>query len=171
MIRQRSPMKRSAFKRKPPARVTLPLDDDFTVTIERIAPRLYRIPAPSAQVFAPQPKREYVRSEPLLEAVRRVPYCTLCGRGFAFGEHADPAHSNWSGHGKSGAAKADDNRIAALCRLPCHAWVDASGDDWLERFDAWWQAHGRTVAYLTGANLWPRGIPVPNTTDFPKELA
>ncbi len=169
MLRQRTPMKRTAFKRKPYC-VSLPVDDEESVTLERVAPRLYRVPVPSAPIFAPQPKREYVRSEALLEAVRRVPHCTLCGRVFAFGEHADPAHSNWSGHGKAGAIKADDNRIAALCRLPCHHWVDAVGDDWMERFEAWWGAHWATVVYLTSRHVWPIGVPIPDTTEFPKEL-
>lgn len=170
-MKRSAPLQRTAFKRKPPVRIALPVDDDLAVTIERIAPRLYRVPAPSSPIFAPQPKRIYVRSEPLLQAVREVPFCMRCGRGFAFGEHADPAHSNWSGHGKAGWVKADDNRIAALCRVPCHVWVDASGDDWLERFEAWWSAHVRTVAYLASRKLWPVRVPIPDTCEFPKELA
>lgn len=165
-----APMRRTAFRRKVPVRVTLPIDDDQVITIERIAPRLYRVPAPSAPVFAPQPKREYVRSEPLLEVVRSVPFCTRCGRYFAFGERADPAHSNWSGHGKAGAIKADDNRIAALCRIPCHNWVDASGNDWLERFFDWWSAHARTVRHLVALGQWPKSVPIPDVSDLPQEL-
>jgi hypothetical protein len=170
MVMRRTAMKRTSFRRQAPVRIALPVDDDLVVTLERIAPRLYRVPAPSTPVFCPQPKRDYVRSEALLEAVRRVPTCMLCGRVFVGGEHADPAHSNWSGHGKAGGIKADDNRIAALCRT-CHEWMDASGDDWLERFNAWWRAHVRTVDFLVNLLLWPRRVPVPDTLTYPKELS
>lgn len=173
-----TPMRRVGFKRQG-ARLTIGVDlaapgMDACVLVEVAPGRPPRIErwlasTPAAQVFLPQPKRDYVRSEPLLAAVRRVPFCSICGRHFAGGERADPAHSNWSGHGKAGRIKADDHRIAAACRLPCHAWIDASGDDWFERFDAWWSGHVRTVQYLTARNKWPASVPVPDLT-YPEEL-
>lgn len=160
---RRTPLKRTPFKTKTQA--WLPREERTRAPLQPI-----RVPRATAAIFHPIPKREYVRSDALLEAVRKVPFCTHCGRVFAFGEHADPAHSNWSGHGKAGSIKADDNRIAAVCRIPCHSWMDASGDDWLERFCAWWAAHALTVNYLTNRGQWPRRVPVPDTYTFPAEL-
>lgn len=100
-------MKRTAFKRKP-IRVTLPVDDDLFVTVERIAPRLYRIPAPSSPVFAPQPKAVYVVDEAYRRAVAALP-CFRCGiEGYSNACHSDA--------GGKGAAKGE--RIKA-CDLTC----------------------------------------------------
>lgn len=163
MLTRKTPLRRVPFKSKPPA--WLPREERTRAPLQPI-----RVPTAAKPVFRPCPKREYVRSDRLLEAVRWVPWCMRCGRDFVGGEHADPAHSNWSGHGKGERIKADDHRIAALCRIPCHAWIDASGDDWLERFIEWWAAHRLTVIYLTTEGLWPTSVPVPDIDNFPKEL-
>ena len=94
MLKRTVPLQRKPFRRRAPVRVELPVDDDLVVTIERLAPGLFRLPVRVDDVVRAVPKRDYVRSEALLEAVRRVPACQLCGRIFAFGERADPAHSN-----------------------------------------------------------------------------
>lgn len=107
MIR-RQPMKRvsiarTCFKRRPPVRVELPLDDDLIVTIERIAPRLYRIPAPSAAIFTPQPKRHYVDSLPYRMAVAALP-CFRCG----IEGYSNACHSDAGADGKGERIKACD---------------------------------------------------------------
>jgi hypothetical protein len=163
-----APMKRTSFRRKLPAHVTLPLDDDLVVTIERIAPRLYRVPAPSAPVFASTPKFPYVRNAKLIEAYRLIP-CQFCGY-WAKGEIVG-AHSNWSIHGKGKSVKATDTRCASACP-PCHHELD-QGKTWSEadRREKWWDAHVKTIRRLVAANYWPATVEVPDTSTFPKEWA
>lgn len=104
---RRTPIARTAFKRKP-VRITLPVDDGLVVTIERIAPRLYRIPATAVPVFAPQPKAVYVVDEGYRRAVAALP-CYRCGIvGYSNACHSDA--------GGKGAAKGE--RIKA-CDLTC----------------------------------------------------
>lgn len=103
MLRQRKPMARTAFERKPPTRVTLPLDDDLCVTIERVLPRLYRIPAPSEPVFRPSPKFAYVDDEGYRRAVASLD-CHRCG----IGGYTQCCHSDSGQDGKGGSIKACD---------------------------------------------------------------
>jgi hypothetical protein len=115
-VNRGAPLRRTAFKRKPPVRVTLPLDDDLVVTLERIAPRLYRVPAPSAAVFNPQPKREYVVDEGYRRAVAALP-CYRCGIvGFS-----NACHSDSGADGKGERIKA--------CDLTCWPGCVARGFD------------------------------------------
>lgn len=118
MLKRRTPMPRVAFKRKPPVRVTLPVDDDFVVTIERIAPRLYRVPAPSApRPLVAVPKAEILRSESYRRFVASFP-CFECGAP----PPSQCAHAN---EGKGMGMKVCDRRSFPLC-FPCHAAFDQS---------------------------------------------
>lgn len=136
-------------------------------------PAVEREPKPMARVAtlhrgtyagsttAAAPKRTYVRSPALLAAVRQLP-CMHTGK---VGE-TEPAHSNWPQHGKAGAIKADDNRVAALCR-DVHRELD-QGKNWTaeQRQALWWEAHKRTVRELQRQGMWPAGVPVPQLEDF-----
>lgn len=117
MLRQRTAMKRTAFKRKP-VRVTLPVDDDLVVTIERIAPRLYRVPAPSVpRPHVETPKAELLRSE----SYRRFVAEQACF-GCACPPPSQCAHAN---EGKGMALKVSDAETFPLCP-PCHEALDNS---------------------------------------------
>lgn len=121
--------------------------------------------APAAAAFNPQPKREYVRSRPLLDACRLLA-CQSCG--IADGTVV-AAHSNWRVHGKFKSIKADDNRVAAMCAA-CHRALDQGGrDDQPTKQLWWWEAHARTVNLLVLRGLWPRDVPVPETGTYPAE--
>src|SRR5579871_883711 len=74
--------------------------------------------APAAEVFRPQPKRQYVRSRKLLDACGKLERCTFPGCQARDGTLV-ACHSNWEIHGKGKGIKADDNRIAAGCAR-CH---------------------------------------------------
>lgn len=107
------------------------------------------------------PKREYIRSPKLLAAVRKLP-CQITGRT----NGVEASHSNWPQHGKAGAIKADDNRIAAIHRS-MHRDLDQGhtlGAE--EKQEIWWQAHIKTVRALLAAGTWPKGVPVPQLEDF-----
>jgi hypothetical protein len=110
---------------------------------------------------AAAPKRHYVRSPALLAAVRTLP-CQVTGK---VGE-TEAAHSNWPQHGKAGRIKADDNRVAAMCR-DIHRELD-QGRKWSaeERQNIWWDAHCKTVRELIARGLWPARVPVPQLEDF-----
>ncbi len=107
------------------------------------------------------PKRVYVRSLELLAAVRTLP-CQVSGRTGG----TEPAHSNWSVHGKAGRIKADDNRVAAI-HWTLHRELD-QGSRWTkaERQEVWWQAHCKTVRLLLARGLWPADVPVPDLRRF-----
>lgn len=136
-------------------------------------PRPDRAPMawPGKQQFAPasradgageaQPKRVYIRSKALLAAVRTLP----CQHTGVTGQ-TEPAHSNWTQHGKGRGIKADDNRVAALSR-DVHRELD-QGKKWTaaERKDIWWTAHCKTVRALLAAGLWPLNVPVPDLRSF-----
>jgi hypothetical protein len=161
-------MKRTAFRRKP-VRVTLPLDDDQAVTIERVLPRLYRIPASSEpRALVSTPKFQYVRNAKLIEAYRLIP-CQFCGY-WAKGEIVG-AHSNWEVHGKGKSIKASDQFAASACTT-CHHELD-QGKNWseAERRRRWWDAHVKSVRRLVAANYWPATVEIPDTSTFPKEWA
>lgn len=118
--------------------------------------------SPRCDCMAPaQPKREYVRSKKLLAAVRTLP----CQHTGVVGQ-TEPAHSNWPQHGKAGAIKADDNRVAALSR-DVHRELD-QGKNWnaAQRQAIWWQAHCKTVRALLAAGLWPAEVPIPDLRSF-----
>lgn len=109
----------------------------------------------------PQPKHDYVRSDALLAAVRKLP-CQLTG----LVGMTEPAHSNWQ-MGKGMGVKADDNRVAAICHA-LHADIDQGSRLSIEDRQAlWWQAHVRTVRVLLARGEWPSGVPVPDTLHNP----
>ncbi len=114
---RRTPMKRTAFKRRS-VLVQLPIDDDHVVTIERLAPRLYRVPAPTAApAFAPAVKLNPLRSEQYRRFVA-THACFECGLvGLS-----QCAHAN---EGKGMGLKVCDRRSFPLC-FPCHAAFDQS---------------------------------------------
>ena len=118
MLRQRTPMKRTGFKRKPPVRVTLPVDDDLCVTIERVLPRLYRIPAPSEpRAMVATPKADLLRSESYRRFVSEQA-CFGCG-------HAPPSQCAHANEGKGMALKVSDAETFPLCPR-CHEALDNS---------------------------------------------
>ena len=166
---RRTPLKRTGFKRKPPVRVTLPVDDELFVTIERVLPRLYRIPAPSEpRQLVSTPKFRYVRNAKLIEAYRLIP-CQFEGCGYWAKGEIVGAHSNWEVHGKGKSIKASDDRCASACPN-CHHELD-QGKNWSEdeRRRRWWDAHVKTVRRLVAANYWPATVEIPDTSTFPKE--
>lgn len=164
---RRTPMKRTSFGRKKPERFSLPVDDGLVVTIERVAPRLYRIPASSVAVFRPSIKRQYIRSPALLIACRALD-CQSCGGGFGT---VVAAHSNWSIHGKGKGIKADDNRVAAMC-WRCHTELDQGDVETNGAKQAWWwDCHVKTVRHLVSGGQWPSGVPVPDIGEYPSQWA
>lgn len=112
MVR-RTPMKRTGFAstwvpRLKGARVLTPI----------------RVPAPSAPIFRPTPKTEYVRDESYRRFVASLP-CFECGVAGI----SQPAHSNQGGAGKGLSIKASDAFLFPLCadqpmRLGCHSKHD-----------------------------------------------
>lgn len=148
----RQPMRRSGFASQWQPR----LKTERTLTP-------IRVPAPSAAVFRPAPKHEYVRSPALLEACRALA-CQSCGS-----ENGTivAAHSNWAVHGKGKSVRADDNRVAAMC-WRCHHELDQCGDESNGAKQAWWwDCHVKTVNKLVMRGLWPKGVPVPETGEPP----
>lgn len=114
---RRTPIQRTAFKRKLPERVELPLDDDLCVTIERILPRLYRVPAPSAPVYHEAQKADILRSEAYRRFVASHP-CFVCGLAGS----SQCCHAN---EGKGMAIKVCDRNSFPLC-FKHHADLDNS---------------------------------------------
>jgi hypothetical protein len=111
------PLARTGFKRKS-IRVTLPVDDDLFVTIERVLPRLYRIPAPSeARQLVSTPKADILRSESYRRFVSEQP-CFGCG-------HAPPSQCAHANEGKGMALKVSDAETFPMCP-PCHEALDNS---------------------------------------------
>lgn len=159
---KRSPMKRSPFARTAPADRIEQAPRIKPVAVPLTRPVNYGPPANDA-VFA-VPKREYIRSRPLLDACRLIP-CQHCGR--AVEGTVCAAHSNFSEHGKGGHIKADDSCIAALCDL-CHVPILDQGSKLTraERRTMWHAAHVKTVHELTSRALWPVGVPIPDTSNF-----
>lgn len=106
-------------------------------------------------------KRPEIRSPKLLAAVRTLP-CQITGRT----DGVEPAHSNWSQHGKGKGIKADDNRVAALHRS-LHRDIDQGSHLSAEqRQQLWWLAHQRTVRTLLDQGKWPPRVPVPQIEEF-----
>lgn len=100
------------------------------------------------------PKHSPHRDRKLLDLAHRLNECTNCIQWVV--EGLEPAHSNWSTHGKGGAMKSDDWAHAALCH-ECHVWLDqGAGPDptgiWTDKDkrEMWRYAHDRTMrAYWT----------------------
>lgn len=117
-MKRSAPLRRTAFKHKPPVRVTLPVDDDTVAVLERVAPRLYRIPAPSSPPpFAPALKLNPLRSEQYRRFVASYA-CFACGLVGS----SQCAHAN---EGKGMAMKVCDRRSFPLC-FRCHSDFDQS---------------------------------------------
>lgn len=116
----------------------------------------------SGTTAAPVQKRVYIRSRALLAAVRKLP-CQITGRT----DGVEASHSNWPQHGKAGAIKADDNRVAAIHHT-LHRELDQGSKMTAEqRQRLWWDAHCRTVRALVSAGNWPAKVPVPNIEAYP----
>lgn len=146
-------LRRTGFK-------STPRDPDRVRSVPRPVAGAFRMGEPVVAGPA-QPKREYIRSKPLLAAVRTIP-CQHCG--CATGVEA--SHNNQGAHGKGLGIKADDNRIAALCWI-CHRIVDRSSKLSQEaRLAIWWQAHVKTVKVLVRLGLWPANVPIPDIRSF-----
>ena len=145
-------MKRTGFKSKAPA----PREAKQVQYIAR--PREVATARFELLMRAQAPKREYIRSRPLMKAYRTIP-CQLC---WAEDGTVCGAHSNWLCHGKAKGKKADDNRCASLCSK-CHFEID-QGSKWTksERFKLWWEAHVKTVYALKTSGRWPDSVPVPD---------
>jgi hypothetical protein len=112
------------------------------------------------------PKQLYIRSKALLEACRLIP-CQWCGVSDG---SVVAAHSNWSQHGKGRGIKASDSAVASLCH-ECHSALDQGRLTTKEqRQQAWWSAHIHTVRELVDRQLWPKSVPVPDTTVNPFDL-
>lgn len=116
-MKRSTPMKRAAFKRKPPERKA-----DGSPELARALTSLLAAPAAPrarmaallcAEVPSPTPKAATFRSEAWLAAVRSLP-CVKCGKP------AEAAHRN---EAKGMGIKADDALTAALCREH-HAEID-----------------------------------------------
>lgn len=144
-------LKRTGFKRPVLERVR---------TVAEPIPMHLRRNAVFARVEAPAPPIEkftYVRSRPLLNAIKALP-CQHCG---ASGP-SDPAHSNELRHGKAKGRKASDIYVAALCRAD-HQELDQghrlSKD---ERQAMWADAWRKTVRELVRRGTWPLGVPIPD---------
>lgn len=95
------------------------------------------------------PKHSPHRDRKLLDLAHQLHECTNCGHYIP--EGLEPAHSNWSTHGKGASRKADDWAHAGLCNT-CHSWLDSgSGDDptgiWkdTEKREMWRYAHDKTM--------------------------
>lgn len=118
-------------------------------------------------MFRAIPKYVYVRSPALLEACRLIA-CQSCG---VENGTVVAAHSNWAIHGKGKGVKADDNRVAAMC-WRCHHELDQGDDvDNATKQAWWWDCHVKTVNKLVLRGFWPKGVPVPETGEYPEEWA
>jgi len=83
------------------------------------------------------------RNRKFLDLAHGMP-CMHCGQG----EASEPAHSNWSEHGKGMSIKAHDVYWAALCHT-CHAYLDQGGKMTRdERKELWRKAYDATQLWL-----------------------
>ena len=102
------------------------------------------------------PKSKPYRNKRLLISVSMLE-CQVCGHP----PSSDPAHSNWSHHGKSMSRKADDIFVAAMCRS-CHTELDTGSRLTKEERQAMWMdAWKKTVKRLVNDGDWPHDIDVP----------
>lgn len=105
----------------------------------------------------PIEKFAYVRSRPLLNAIKTLD-CQHCGaRG-----PSDPAHSNQAVHGKGKGVKASDVYAAALCRADHNEIDQGSKLTHEERVTLWTNAWRKTVRALLKQGLWPANVQVPD---------
>jgi hypothetical protein len=102
-------------------------------------------------------KFTYVRSRPLLDAIKALP-CQHCG---AAGP-SDPAHSNQATHGKGKGIKASDVFAAALCRHHHNEIDQGSRLTQDERVALWTAAWRKTVRELLRRGTWPLAVPIPD---------
>jgi hypothetical protein len=128
-LARRTPMKRSGFASQwqPKKREDGPQHIREILTL-KVLPRLVRVPTPSAPIFNPQPKHEYVRDEGYRRFVASLP-CFVCGRA----NRSQAAHSNAESDGKGGAIKASDLALFPLCAdepgaIGCHTRHDQAKD-------------------------------------------
>lgn len=158
MLKQRTPLKRTGFKRRD-LPVLQALDESrphrAPAVVHKSASRavMVRCDAPAVPVV----KHQYIRSKKLLQACREIP-CQHCG--IADGTVV-AAHSNALAHGKGRSIKASDQFVASLCHR-CHGDIDQGSyltKD--ERVAIWTAAHERTVKELNRLGLWPKGVPQP----------
>lgn len=105
----------------------------------------------------PIAKFTYVRSRPLLNAIKALP-CQHCG---ASGP-SDPAHSNELRHGKARGKKASDVFVAALCRADHHELDQGHRLSKDERQAMWAAAWRATVRELVKRGTWPMEIEIPD---------
>lgn len=145
-------LKRSGFKRKTierPKAVATPIP--MHLRRNAVFARMDVAAAPPIEKFA------YVRSRPLLNAIKTLD-CQHCGaRG-----PSDPAHSNQAAHGKGKGVKASDVFAAALCRADHDAIDQGSRLTHDERVTLWTNAWRKTVRELLKQGLWPVNVPVPD---------
>jgi len=145
-------LKRSGFKRPVLERVRT-VAEPIPMHLRRNA--VYaRMDVPAEPPIA---KFAYVRSRPLLNAIKALP-CQHCG---ASGP-SDPAHSNQGAHGKGKGIKASDVYVAALCRADHNAIDQGSRLTHDERVELWTNAWRATVRELVKRGTWPQEIPIPD---------
>ncbi len=146
-------MIRSGFKRQ-----TLPRVRTVHVPIplaHRRAASIAMVDGLPAEVIE---KFDYVRSRPLLNAIKALP-CQHCGANAP----SDPAHSNQGCHGKGKGIKASDVFVAALCRA-CHNEIDQGSKlTHDERLAIWTPAWRKTVREVLRRGTWPLAVPIPDT--------
>ncbi len=102
-------------------------------------------------------KFTYVRSRPLLNAIKALP-CQHCGAAAP----SDPAHSNMAQHGKARGKKSSDLFVAALCRADHHELDQGSRLSRDERQAMWTNAWRKTVRELVKRGTWPLHLPIPD---------
>lgn len=101
------------------------------------------------------------RNRALLDLAHRIDTCQNCGRGRP--EGMDPAHSNFSGHGKAKGLKAHDCFFAALCS-ECHRWLDNQGGGGMDPTGVWEATREekrlmfQAAMHATWLELWRRGL-------------
>jgi len=156
-------VKRTAFKRKLPARYMKP---ERETRPNGVLTRPFNGADFSLTGVNVYTKREYIRSRELLDACRLID-CQHCGRA-ASTNRVVAAHSNWSVHGKGGHIKADDNRVAALCDV-CHILILDQGASLSQeqRQLMWWSAHVKTTVAIWLVGLWPDDVSIPDTENNP----
>lgn len=149
---KRTPMSRGAGFKRPTIKKSL--------TVHRPIPAEQRrgamVPVAGIPVSAIA-KFDYVRSRPLLDAIKALD-CQHCGaRG-----PSDPAHSNQAAHGKGKGIKASDVFAAALCRADHNELDQGSRLSQDERVTLWTNAWRKTVRELLKRGTWPLNVPVPD---------
>ena len=141
---------------RPPARPAKQMDN-YTVKPKTVVLRR----DPPATMCVPVPKFEYVRSPALLKACRELA-CQDCHRQDGT---VVAAHSNYAMHGKGRGIKASDVYVAALC-FRCHTLLDQSSlMNADRRKEMWTAAWIKTVAELVARGLWPKDVPIPDTSE------